>query len=66
MSLHTHTWQIGFDSLPKGSKEELLAIISKCGVSGYWLRGEEIEFGKQLQLEGLVTLCCDGEAATIL
>jgi hypothetical protein len=64
--MHYHVWRIGTDSSPKETKKELLSAIIKCGSKGYWLREGEIKFGKELQLDGLVKLCCESTAATII
>jgi hypothetical protein len=51
---------------PKNSKEELLITIKNSGDTGFWLKGKEIAFGKELEFEGLVKLCCNDEAATAI
>lgn len=62
---HNHVWRDTVMPTPKDSKEELLISIKNCGAKGFWLKGKEIAFGKELEKEGKVQLCCDGKAATI-
>ena len=62
--MHNHVWRDTTMPTPKESKEELLATIINCGERGFWLKGKEIEFGKELESEGYVRLCCNGAAAT--
>ena len=62
--MHNHVWRDTVLPTPKTSKEELLTSILKCGKTGFWLKGREITFGKELEREGKVELCCNGEAAT--
>lgn len=65
-NLHNHVWRIGIDPKPKRTKEELLSLIRECGNRGYWLKDNEFFFSKELKQDGLISLCCDGEAAIII
>ena len=65
-NLHNHVWRVGMDLKPKKTKEELLSLIRDCGNQGYWLKGNEILFSKELEQDGLISLCCNNEAATII
>lgn len=62
--MHNHIWRDAIMPTPKTSKEELLISIKNSGNKGFWLKGKEIDFGKELELEGHVKLCCEGTAAT--
>ena len=64
--VHCHVWRVGSNPSPKKTKKELLSVVTKCGSKGYWLREDEIKFGRELQLDGLVKLCCEDTAATII
>ena len=64
--MHVHVWRIGLDSSPRKTKKELLSMITKCGEKGYWLKNHEHKWSKELQSEGLITLCCEDEAATMV
>ncbi len=64
--MHCHVWRVGMDPSPKRTKEELLSTIIECGKTGYWLRDDEVNFGRELQSDGLIKLCCEGTAATII
>lgn len=64
--MHNHVWRDTIMPTPKESKEELLISIKDSGKKGFWLKGREIGFGKELATEGLVKLCCDGNAAIAL
>ena len=63
---HNHVWRDTIFPIPKENKEELYISIKNSKEAGFWLKGKEIEFGKQLEQEGKVKLCCNGEAATII
>ena len=64
--MHNHVWRVGMDPSPKKTKKELLDIIIDCGGKGYWLKDLEITWSRELQSEGLITLCCENKAATII
>ena len=64
--IHNHIWRITAIPIPKESKEELLITLKACGKKGFWLKGKEIQFAQELALAGLVKLCCDGKAATVI
>jgi len=64
--MHNHIWRDTTMPTPKKSKEDLLASIKNSGKNGFWLKGIEIDFGKELEQEGYVALCCGGKAATAL
>jgi hypothetical protein len=61
-----HVWREGPSCAALKSKEALMDAITGSKSWGRWLRGEEIAWGKELEAEGKVTLCCDGKAATSL
>lgn len=63
---HNHVWREGPSCSPLKSKDALLTAIAGSKSAGRWLRGEEIQWGEELESEGKVTLCCDGQAATSL
>ena len=64
--MHNHIWRDCIMPTPKESKKELLISIKNSGKKGFWLKGKEIDFGKELELEGFVKLCCGGKAATAI
>ena len=61
-----HVWREGPSPAPLKSKDALMTAIVGSKSSGRWLRGEELAWGKELEAEGKVTLCCDDKAATSL
>lgn len=61
-----HVWREGPSCAPMKSKDALMAAIIGSKSSGRWLRGEELTWGKELEAEGKVALCCDDKAATSL
>ena len=63
--MHHHIWKEKDPDTPRTTKTKLLSIIRRCGISGYWLKPEEVNLGKKLAAEGNVRLCCNGHAATI-
>lgn len=64
--MHNHIWRDTIMPIPKESKAELLVSIKNSGKKGFWLKGKEINFGKELEADKLVKLCCGGKAATAL
>lgn len=63
--MHNHVWRDTVMPTPKKTKEELYASIKDAGTRGFWLKGREVVFGNELEKEGRVRLCCNGNAATI-
>jgi len=63
-----HVWRDTLSPKTKSSKEILLVSIVGSGTSGWWLRGKEIEYAKELFDEGLIFYCkkCHSAAAFAL
>jgi hypothetical protein len=61
---HNHVWRHGPMPTEMKDKAALLDAIVRSGADGYWLRDGEIALGKELESDGVVTLCCGGKAAT--
>ena len=64
--MHNHIWRDTVMPIPKASKEELLISIRNSGEKGFWLKGKEVDFGKELARESKIKLCCNGNAAIAL
>lgn len=59
-----HIWRDTPSPVAKKSKDDLFASIVSSGTSGWWLRGKEVEYSKELFNEGLIFYCkkCHGAA----
>jgi len=64
--LHNHVWRDTQFPTAKKNKEDLYISIKNSKEAGFWLKGEEVEFGKQLREEKKIILCCGGKAATAI
>lgn len=63
---HNHVWRNGDSCSAQTSKIELLHEIKTSGKTGYWLKKGESLFAEELAKQGLIKLCCDNKAATII